>query len=189
LRSETIKLERSNHMLTTHTSCTSDIIPSNAMNTSKRKAPAASPTRTVKRNKGTLQPEQSVAETQEAIDDDFDFLDGLGQGRSSSCTGFHDILTDSDRGRQSYRDLVHNTQAMSNDESKCRDAMLHVGSSIQGTRQGHTSGCSQTWTTLPPKSTNFRTNISGSGQVQLCARNDRVRASLHVGTRWTRQTD
>lgn len=81
LRKENSRLERSNHSLTNHTSCTPDIAPINAMNTSKRKARAASPTRNVKRLKGDQPVERSVAETQEEIDDDMDFLDGLGQGK------------------------------------------------------------------------------------------------------------
>jgi hypothetical protein len=55
------------------------------MNTSKRKACAASPTRTVKRLKGDQPFERSVAETQKEIDEDMDFLDGLGQGKFSGC--------------------------------------------------------------------------------------------------------
>ncbi|KAF2628570.1 hypothetical protein BU25DRAFT_439516 [Macroventuria anomochaeta] len=79
LRSENSRLERSNHMLTNRTSCASDLAHTNAMNTSKRKARAASPVRNVKRPKVNQQLEHSVAETQEVIDDDMDFLDRLGQ--------------------------------------------------------------------------------------------------------------
>ena len=86
LRRENNRLERSNHMLTNRSSCTPDIAPANAMNTSKRKAQTASPTRNVKRLKGNQQVEHSAAETQEGIDDDFDFLDGLGQGKPQCCS-------------------------------------------------------------------------------------------------------
>lgn len=85
LRSENAKLERSNHHLTNLTSSMTDLVSGNTLNTSKRKARAASPTRTVKRPKAAPQVEQSVAETQDAIEDDFDFLDELGQGTSPSC--------------------------------------------------------------------------------------------------------
>ncbi|KAJ4366721.1 hypothetical protein N0V95_000050 [Ascochyta clinopodiicola] len=78
LRSENIKLERSNHSLTSRTSCTSDTVSINTMNTSKRKAQTASPARNAKRCKGAQQGENSTTETQEIIDDDFNFLDGLG---------------------------------------------------------------------------------------------------------------
>ncbi|KAF9692970.1 hypothetical protein EKO04_009070 [Ascochyta lentis] len=78
LRSENIKLERSNHSLTSRTSCTPDIVSVNTMNTSKRKARTASPTRNAKRPKGTQQVENSTAETEEVIEDDFEFLDSLG---------------------------------------------------------------------------------------------------------------
>lgn len=85
LRSENIKLERSNHHLTSLTNHISEPVPANAMNTSKRKARATSPMRTVKRPKAGQQAELSVAETQDGIDDDMDFLDGLGQGRPHPC--------------------------------------------------------------------------------------------------------
>lgn len=84
LRTENSKLERSNHSLTNRTSCTPDVPPTNAMNVSKRKAGAKSPSRTVKRTKVDPQNENSAAETQEIIEDDFDFLDGLGQGEPCS---------------------------------------------------------------------------------------------------------
>ncbi|KAF1349343.1 hypothetical protein EJ07DRAFT_169408 [Lizonia empirigonia] len=83
LRSENAKLERSNHHLTNLTSSTTDLVPGNTINTSKRKARAASPTRIVKRPKAAPQVEQSVAETQDGIEDDFDFLDELGQEGSN----------------------------------------------------------------------------------------------------------
>ncbi|KAF3049292.1 hypothetical protein E8E11_006044 [Didymella keratinophila] len=79
LRSENTRLERSNHSLTTRTSCTPDFAPVNAMNTSKRKTRAASPARNSKRPKGDQPVDRSVAETQEEIDEDMDFLDSLGQ--------------------------------------------------------------------------------------------------------------
>ncbi|KAF1927596.1 uncharacterized protein M421DRAFT_64772 [Didymella exigua CBS 183.55] len=79
LRHENSRLERSNHSLTIRTSCTLDAAPVNAMNTSKRKGRAASPARNAKRLKGDQSIERSVAETQEEIDHDMDFLDGLGQ--------------------------------------------------------------------------------------------------------------
>ena len=82
LRSENIKLERSNQNLTSLTSYTPDSVPANAMNTSKRKARALSPTRNMKRPKLAQRVEHSVAETLDSIDDDLDFLDGLGQGKS-----------------------------------------------------------------------------------------------------------
>ncbi|KAF3047002.1 hypothetical protein E8E12_010194 [Didymella heteroderae] len=79
LRNENSRLERSNHSLASRTGCTTDSAPVNAMNTSKRKARAASPTRITKRLKGDQPVERSVAETLEEIDGDMDFLDGLGQ--------------------------------------------------------------------------------------------------------------
>lgn len=51
------------------------------MPTSKRKPRAISPTRSPKRLKHDQLVERSVAETQEEIDDDMEFLDGLGQGK------------------------------------------------------------------------------------------------------------
>lgn len=88
LRNENSRLERSNHSLTSRIGSSSDLAPVNAMNTSKRKARAASPTRNAKRLKENQPVDRSVAETQEEIDEDMDFLDGLGQGehvRSLSC--------------------------------------------------------------------------------------------------------
>ena len=82
LRRENNRLERSNLMLTTHSSCTAENAPANAMNSSKRKARAASPTRNIKRPKGNQQVELSATETQEGIDDDFEFLESLGQCKS-----------------------------------------------------------------------------------------------------------
>ncbi|KAH6625235.1 hypothetical protein C7974DRAFT_196629 [Boeremia exigua] len=79
LRHENSRLERSNHSLTHRSSCTSDAAPVNAMNTSKRKARTSSPTRNVKRQKESQPVQRSVTETQEDIDDNMDFLDGLGQ--------------------------------------------------------------------------------------------------------------
>jgi hypothetical protein len=102
LRSENIKLERSNHQLITRTSCIPDIDPTNTINTSKRKTPVASPTRNSKRPKGVQQVEQSAAETQEGIDDDFDFLDGLGQGESLSYLRSLTVLISSNRRYQSH---------------------------------------------------------------------------------------
>lgn len=72
------------------------------MNTSKRKARAASPTRNVKHLKGDPPVERSVAETQEEIDQDMDFLDGLGQGKSSSCSTLAGVLIDNNRGQQPH---------------------------------------------------------------------------------------
>lgn len=82
LRSENAKLERSNQLLTSRTSQTHDIRPSGIGQTPKRKAPTASVARVSKRPKTSQQKndEQSVTETQEAIEGDFDFLDGLGTG-------------------------------------------------------------------------------------------------------------
>ena len=102
LRKENAKLERSNHLLTNRASCTRDTSPVNAMNTSKRKARAASPARNLKRPKGVQQVEHSVAETQEGIDNDFDFLDSLGQGKLPLHLGPIYELTRGDRGSQSY---------------------------------------------------------------------------------------
>ena len=83
LRNENSRLERSNHSLTSRDNCAVDYAPVNTMNTSKRKARAASPVRNAKRPKGDQPVERSVAETLEEIDEDMDFLDGLGQGESS----------------------------------------------------------------------------------------------------------
>ncbi|KAJ8115876.1 hypothetical protein OPT61_g2568 [Boeremia exigua] len=79
LRNENSRLERSNHSLAHHTGLVPDGATANAMNTSKRKARVGSPARNVKRQKGEQPVERSVAETQEEIDNDMDFLDGLGQ--------------------------------------------------------------------------------------------------------------
>ena len=89
LRNENTRLERSNHSLTSRTSYTSDFAPVNTINTSKRKARAASPTRNPKRLKGDQPVDRSVTETQEEIDDDMDFLDGLGQGKLSTTFSCH----------------------------------------------------------------------------------------------------
>lgn len=80
IRNENTRLERSNHSLTNRASCTPDFALVSAMNTSKRKARAASPTRHQKRLKGDQPADRSVVETQEEIDEDMDFLDSLGQG-------------------------------------------------------------------------------------------------------------
>lgn len=85
LRNENSKLERSNHSLTSRESYTPGNAPINVVDASKRKARAASPSRNVKRLKGDHPVERSVAETQEEIDEDMDFLDGLGLGKFSGC--------------------------------------------------------------------------------------------------------
>jgi hypothetical protein len=89
LRNENTRLERSNHSLTSRTSCTPDFAPGNAMNTSKRKARTASPTRNPKRMKGDQSVDRSVEETQEEIDEDMDFLDSLGQGELNGSSLRH----------------------------------------------------------------------------------------------------
>lgn len=80
LRSENTKLERSNQLLTNRTAQPHD----NELSTLKRKSQTASTARACKRPKASQQKtaEQSVDETQEAIENDFDFLDGIGEGRS-----------------------------------------------------------------------------------------------------------
>lgn len=89
LQSINIRLERSNQLLSQRTSTGRDECPSTAScdrpstatSGSKRRA-AASPTRTVKRPRASPSKtsEQSVAETQEAIETDYKFLEGLGDG-------------------------------------------------------------------------------------------------------------
>jgi hypothetical protein len=68
-------------MLSQRTSMTPDDRPSTPTTGSRRKA-AASPTRSPKRPKAssTKTEEHSVAETQEGIENDFEFLEGLGEG-------------------------------------------------------------------------------------------------------------
>lgn len=81
MRNENSRLERSNHSLTKATSFDADLDSGDATNAPKRKARAASPVRTAKRRKGNEQVERTVAETQDEIDEDMDFLDSLGQGK------------------------------------------------------------------------------------------------------------
>lgn len=83
LRIENSRLERSNQSLISRSGCTPDVASINAMNTSKRKARALSPARNAKRLKVDQPVERSLVETQEDIDEDMDFLDRLGQGRSN----------------------------------------------------------------------------------------------------------
>lgn len=82
LQSINVRLERSNHQLSQQVNSNSlerpgAARPGTASGSSKRKADA-SPTRSPKRPKPS--PEQTVAETQEGIEHDFVFLDGLGDG-------------------------------------------------------------------------------------------------------------
>jgi hypothetical protein len=83
LRSINIRLERSNHLLSQHTNTTPDERPGTAPGIAKRKS-AASPTRSPKRPKPPLlkSAEQTVAQTQEGIESDYNFLEGLGDGES-----------------------------------------------------------------------------------------------------------
>lgn len=78
LRSINIKLERSNQLLSHQTSSIPDGRPSTATNTVKRKPPS-SPSKAPKRSKATLT-DKSAAQTQEVIENDFDFLEELGEG-------------------------------------------------------------------------------------------------------------
>lgn len=78
MRSINIRLERSNQQLSQQTNTTQDVRQSTASSVSKRKA-AVSPTRSPKRQKPPA--EQTVAQTQEAIEEDYVFLDGLGIGK------------------------------------------------------------------------------------------------------------
>jgi hypothetical protein len=82
LRNENSRLERSNHSLTKATNFDADLDSGNVTNSPKRKARAASPVRTAKRRKGDEQVERTVAETRDEIDEDMDFLDSLGQGKT-----------------------------------------------------------------------------------------------------------
>lgn len=86
LRTENNRLERSNHSLTKHTACVPDKSSDSVTNALKRKARGASPTRTARRRKGDQPIERSLAETQDDINDDMDFLDKLGQGESRSVS-------------------------------------------------------------------------------------------------------
>jgi cytochrome c biogenesis protein ResB len=84
LRSENIKLERSNQLLTSAPCQTHDGGGhSKTAQASKRKAPMASTVRASKRIKASQlkTSEQAIIQTQEAIEDDYDFLDGLGDGK------------------------------------------------------------------------------------------------------------
>ena len=83
LRSENIKLERSNQLLTSLAGQAQDG-NNKAAQAPKRKAQMASTVRVSKRLKASQPkiPEQSTNETQEAIEEDLEFLDGLGEGTS-----------------------------------------------------------------------------------------------------------
>jgi hypothetical protein len=67
--------------LTKATSCDVELGSGTVTNAPKRKGRAVSPARTAKRRKGDEQIERTVAETQDEIDEDMDFLDSLGQGK------------------------------------------------------------------------------------------------------------
>lgn len=77
LQSLNIKLERSNHILTSRVDLSIDDIHDQVPSSPRRKARVASPVRTRKRpqQKAT---QQSVADAEDAIENDSDFLDALG---------------------------------------------------------------------------------------------------------------
>lgn len=114
LQIENSRLERSNHSLTKHTTCVPESSPGSVTNASKQKARGASPIRIARRRKGDQQAERSVAETQNEIDDDMDFLDGLGEGKFLIASSSYSMLTNGVRGDSSNRGAVHDAQAMSN---------------------------------------------------------------------------
>jgi len=99
LQSVNIRLERSNQMLSQRTSATPDDRPSTATMSPKRKA-NSSPLRATKRTKN-LTVDKSVAQTQEDIEEDFDFLEELGDGETRLCT--HAATTDT---RTDGKDLI-----------------------------------------------------------------------------------
>ncbi|KAF2127020.1 hypothetical protein P153DRAFT_296617 [Dothidotthia symphoricarpi CBS 119687] len=76
-----IKLERSNHLLSNLTSMIPNPSVDSASATSKRKAPSTVVVRVPKRAKVSLQKqgEQSAAGAQTTINNDFNFLDGMGE--------------------------------------------------------------------------------------------------------------
>jgi hypothetical protein len=81
LRGINIRLERSNHLLSQRTTETEER-PGTAPSIGKRKG-AVSPTRSPKRPKPPpFKTEQTVAQTQESIENDYGFLEGLGDGES-----------------------------------------------------------------------------------------------------------
>jgi hypothetical protein len=86
LRSINIRLERSNHLLSQRTDINIDERPGTAPSVAKRKG-AASSMRSPKRPKplAVKTAEQTVAQTQESIENDYGFLDGLGDGESGCC--------------------------------------------------------------------------------------------------------
>ncbi|KAF3009798.1 hypothetical protein E8E13_010086 [Curvularia kusanoi] len=79
LRTENSRLERSNRSLTKGAGCDVNPMPSNNTSASKRKPRSISPARSPKRRKDNDQAERSIADTQDEIDEDMDFLDNLGQ--------------------------------------------------------------------------------------------------------------
>jgi hypothetical protein len=81
LRGINIRLERSNHLLSQRTT-EAEERPGTAPSTGKRKG-AVSPTRSPKRPKPPpFKTEQTVAQTQESIENDYGFLEGFGDGES-----------------------------------------------------------------------------------------------------------
>lgn len=86
LRIINTKLERSNHLLSNLANIPSNTSIDIATATSKRKAPSAAVVRPPKRSKAPFQSlgEQSTAAAQETINNDFEFLDGLGEGMRST---------------------------------------------------------------------------------------------------------
>jgi uncharacterized protein YdaT len=111
LRSENAKLERSNQLLTSRMSQKHDAGPNDVGQAPKRKAPTASAARVCKRPKTSQQKsvEQSVDETQEAIEANFDFLDGLGTGEPllfNKTTAFSPAL-----GLSSVTPIIHVDQS------------------------------------------------------------------------------
>lgn len=85
LQSINVRLERSNHQLSQQVNTDprerpGTARPGTASSSTKRKA-ATSPIRAPKRPKPSV--EQTVAQTQESIEQDFVFLDGLGDGKSA----------------------------------------------------------------------------------------------------------
>ncbi|KAH7380527.1 hypothetical protein DE146DRAFT_749377 [Phaeosphaeria sp. MPI-PUGE-AT-0046c] len=114
LRSTNVRLERSNHQLSQQVKIDPQERRGTASGFSKRKA-AASPTRSPKRPKPSV--EQTIAETQEGIEHDFVFLDGLGSDGAAlveTLYSTHQLCRATDRDAEVLcRHLVQTCSALS----------------------------------------------------------------------------
>lgn len=136
-----VKLERSNHQLSSRTNDTPDsnITP----RTSKRKATTFSPTRAKKRPDSSRQKlaQQPVAEAQDTIEHDSDFLDGLGDGNNLYDLSTVVMLICEPRWCESHAGLIYHAQPVPIDEAGCRDPLFQPCSDGFSTWQGHSSRC------------------------------------------------